>query len=276
MARSGWWPPRLLRPLVPLAVPLLTLAFAAAAAFSTLLPLRQSAVGPDYHLQEMLRMRPIVDGQNVLFLGRDNFVSWELIGSEVYAPITNHYDVEEITFALPRDRPERQVRLGQPPALRHEQVQLGGHDERGDAEPGAGRFLAPAPHPRLHPLAPRPSGRPAPHPVRADQPRRAARLQRPRRVEAEQARRHRDGLHGPAGGRPGLAPEPRAHPVEARPAAPLPDPRAAGTSRSSTRAPRPCTSRPAAARWRRPSTRPCAPTCSSAGPRRTTRSERSR
>ena len=46
-------------------------------------------------------MRPIVDGQNVLFLGRDNFVSWELIGSEVYAPITNHYDVEE-THALYR------------------------------------------------------------------------------------------------------------------------------------------------------------------------------
>jgi hypothetical protein len=84
------------RPLAPLAVPLLTLVFAAAAAFSTLLPLRQSAVGPDYHLQEMLEIRPIVDGQDVLFLGRDNFVSWELIGSEVYAPITNHYDVEEV------------------------------------------------------------------------------------------------------------------------------------------------------------------------------------
>ena len=93
---AAWWPPRPLRPLTGFAVPLLTLAFAAAAAFSTLLPLRQSAVGPDYHLQEMLRMRPIVDGQNVLFLGRDNFVSWELIGSEVYAPITNHYDVEEV------------------------------------------------------------------------------------------------------------------------------------------------------------------------------------
>jgi hypothetical protein len=92
---ARWWPPRPLRPLTGFAVPLLTIAFAAAAAFSTLLPLRQSAVGPDYHLQEMLRMRPIVDGQNVLFLGRDNFVSWELIGSEVYAPITNHYDVEE-------------------------------------------------------------------------------------------------------------------------------------------------------------------------------------
>ena len=94
--RSAWWPPRLLRPLVPLGVPLLTIAFAAAAAVSTLLPLRQSAVGPDYHLQEMLQIRPIVDGKDVLFLGRDNFVSWELIGSEVYAPITNHYDVEEV------------------------------------------------------------------------------------------------------------------------------------------------------------------------------------
>jgi hypothetical protein len=94
--RASWWPPDPLRPLVPIAVPLLTLAFAAAAAFSTLLPLRQSAVGPDYHLQEMLQMRPLVDGQDVLFLGRDNFVSWELIGSEVFAPITNHYDVEEI------------------------------------------------------------------------------------------------------------------------------------------------------------------------------------
>ena len=93
---AGRWPPRMLRPFVPVAVPLLTVAFVAAAAFSTLLPLRQAAVGPDYHLQEMLQMRPIVDGQNVLFLGRDNFVSWELIGSEVYAPITNHYDVEEV------------------------------------------------------------------------------------------------------------------------------------------------------------------------------------
>jgi hypothetical protein len=93
--QAPWWPPRFTRPLVAVGVPLLLLAFAAAAAFSTLLPLRQSAVGPDYHLQEMRQMRPILDGQNVLFLGRDNFVSWELIGSEVYAPITNHYDVEE-------------------------------------------------------------------------------------------------------------------------------------------------------------------------------------
>src|SRR3954447_6566461 len=93
---AAWWPPRPVRAVSGIAVPLLIVVFAAAAAFSTLLPLRQSAVGPDYHLQEMLRMRPIVGGQNVLFLGRDNSVSWELIGSEVYAPITNHYDVEEV------------------------------------------------------------------------------------------------------------------------------------------------------------------------------------
>jgi hypothetical protein len=92
---ASWWPPGPLRALQGVAVPALIVVFAAAAAFSTLLPLRQAAVGPDYHLEEMQRMRPIVDGQNVLFLGRDNFVSWELIGSEVYAPITNHYDVEE-------------------------------------------------------------------------------------------------------------------------------------------------------------------------------------
>jgi hypothetical protein len=92
---AAWWPPTPLRPLVGLGVPLLAAGFIGAAAISTLLPVRESAVGPDYHLQEMLRMRPLVDDDKVLFLGRDNFVSWELIGSEVYAPITNHYDTEE-------------------------------------------------------------------------------------------------------------------------------------------------------------------------------------
>ena len=142
---ASWWPPRQMRPLTGFAVPLLTLAFVAAAAFSTLLPLRQAAVGPDYHLQEMLRMRPIVDGQNVLFLGRDNFVSWELIGSGLRAdhqPLRRRGD----PLPLPGHRPERQVRLGQPPAVRHEQVQLGGDDERGDAEPGAARLYAAPAH----------------------------------------------------------------------------------------------------------------------------------
>src|SRR5262249_11675746 len=95
-APASWWPPRFVRPVVAFGVPLLAIAFIAAAAFSTLLPLRQSAVGPDYRANELKRMRPLVDGQRVLFLARDNFISWELIGSEVFAPITNHYDTEEV------------------------------------------------------------------------------------------------------------------------------------------------------------------------------------
>jgi hypothetical protein len=93
---AKWWPPRRIRPFVRLGIPLLAAAFVLSAAFSTLLPLRQSAVGPGYHVGELERMRPLVDGQEVLFLGRDNFISWELIGSEVFAPIINHYDTEEV------------------------------------------------------------------------------------------------------------------------------------------------------------------------------------
>jgi hypothetical protein len=92
---AGWWPPAILRPLVGFGLPLLAIAFVGAAAFSSLLPLRQAAVGPTDNVDELMRMRPLVDGEDVLFLGRDNFISWELIGSEVYAPIINHYDTEE-------------------------------------------------------------------------------------------------------------------------------------------------------------------------------------
>ena len=93
---AGWWPPRIARPLLRLGLPALTIAFVIAAAFSSLLPLRQSAVGADFHVDELQRMRPLVDGQRVLFLGRDNFISWELIGSEIFGPIVNHYDTEEV------------------------------------------------------------------------------------------------------------------------------------------------------------------------------------
>ncbi len=77
-------------------MPALAVAFALAAAFSTLLPLRQSAVGPGYHVGELRQMRDVVGGDDVLFLGRDNFVSWELLGSEVYTPIRNPYDTEPV------------------------------------------------------------------------------------------------------------------------------------------------------------------------------------
>ena len=94
--QARWWPPRQLRPLIRVGLPALAVAFTVAAAFSTLLPLRQSAVGPGYHVGELRQMRDVVGGDDVLFLGRDNFVSWELLGSEVYTPIRNPYDTEPV------------------------------------------------------------------------------------------------------------------------------------------------------------------------------------
>ncbi len=80
-----------------LGVPALAVAFIAAATFSTLLPLRQSAVGPEDIADRVIEdFRPEIQGENVLFLGRDNFISWELLGAEdVFSPLLNHYDTEE-------------------------------------------------------------------------------------------------------------------------------------------------------------------------------------
>jgi hypothetical protein len=95
--QARWWPPEPLRPLLRWGVPVLTAAFAAAALFSSLLPLRQSAVGPTATADRLVRdFRPRIQGQDVLFLGRDNFISWELLGSEVYTPIRNPYDTEPV------------------------------------------------------------------------------------------------------------------------------------------------------------------------------------
>jgi hypothetical protein len=96
-AEASWWPPRLVRPLVRLGIPALAVAFVAAAAFSTLLPLRQPAVGPTSTADGLIAdFRPLVEGEDVLFLGRDNFISWELLGAnDVFAPIVNYYDTEE-------------------------------------------------------------------------------------------------------------------------------------------------------------------------------------
>ena len=240
---AGWWPPRMLRPFLPVAVPLLTVAFVAAAAFSTLLPLRQAAVGPDYHLQEMLQMRPIVDGQNVLFLGRDNFVSWELIGSEVYAPITNHYDVEEVPALYRATDLNAKFDWDNVPPPVMNRFDWVVTTSAADAEPGAARLQAATANPRLRPLAPRPPGRAAPHPVRADQSRaRRSTARDPGEAKLQEDRRYGDRLHGAAGRRPGLAPEPGADPDRSPPSSGSTSPPGAGTSRSSTRARRRCTS----------------------------------
>ena len=72
------------------------IVFALGAAGSSLLPLRQAAVGPEAQTEQLIGMRSLVEGEDVLFLGRESFVAWELIGADVYAPIVHNYNVTEV------------------------------------------------------------------------------------------------------------------------------------------------------------------------------------
>ncbi len=66
------------------------------AAGSSFLVLRQAAVGPDDHASQLAQIRPLVQGEPVLFLGRDDFIGWELAGSDdITGIVTNFYDVED-------------------------------------------------------------------------------------------------------------------------------------------------------------------------------------
>jgi hypothetical protein len=71
---------------------LLALALMAGAALSSLLVLRQAPVGPENHMRQLDELRPLVEGHRVLFLGRDNFVLYELRGSRPYTAVRNYYD----------------------------------------------------------------------------------------------------------------------------------------------------------------------------------------
>ena len=75
-------------------LPLQALAaiFAVAVAGSSFLILRQAPVAPTAHADELARIRPLVQDQKVLFLGRDNFVLYELRGSKPFTHVRNFYD----------------------------------------------------------------------------------------------------------------------------------------------------------------------------------------
>ena len=65
---------------------------ALAAAVSSFLILRQAPVAPEEHLEELAEIRPVVEGEKLLFLGRDNFILWELRGSKPFTAVKNYYD----------------------------------------------------------------------------------------------------------------------------------------------------------------------------------------
>ncbi len=67
-----------------------------AAAGSSFLVIRNAPVGPDSHASQLETFQALVEGEPVLFLGRDDFIGWELRGSgEVTGIVTNFYDVED-------------------------------------------------------------------------------------------------------------------------------------------------------------------------------------
>ncbi|HEY8000739.1 MAG TPA: hypothetical protein VID76_02305 [Solirubrobacterales bacterium] len=66
--------------------------FGVAAAASSFLILRQAPVAPTDHADELAQIRPLVEGEKLLFLGRDNFVLYELRGSKPYTHVRNFYD----------------------------------------------------------------------------------------------------------------------------------------------------------------------------------------
>lgn len=66
------------------------------AAGSSFLVIRNAPVGPDSHERQLDSLRALVAGEPVLFLGRDDFIGWELRGSgPITGIVTNFYDVED-------------------------------------------------------------------------------------------------------------------------------------------------------------------------------------
>lgn len=70
----------------------LAVAFGIGAASSSFLVLRQAPVGPENHMEELAEIRPLVEGEKLLFLGRDNFIAYELRGSRPFTAVRNFYN----------------------------------------------------------------------------------------------------------------------------------------------------------------------------------------
>jgi len=76
----------------PLVRSLLAALLAAGISLSSLLVLRQAPVAPTDHADQLASLRPLVQGRKLLFLGRDNFISYELRGARPFTAVRNYYD----------------------------------------------------------------------------------------------------------------------------------------------------------------------------------------
>jgi hypothetical protein len=74
------------------ALRLLGAGIAVALAASSFLILREAPVAPKQHTDELAEIRSLVAGEKLLFLGRDNFIVYELRGSKPFVAVKNFYD----------------------------------------------------------------------------------------------------------------------------------------------------------------------------------------
>ena len=72
------------------------LAFVLAAAASSFLALRQAPVSAAEHPDELAQIRPLVAGDAVLYLGRDDFIAWHLRGAPVSTHIKNFFSTDRV------------------------------------------------------------------------------------------------------------------------------------------------------------------------------------
>ena len=59
---------------------------------SSFLVLRQAPIGPTTHAGELATFKPIIGDRKVLFLGRDDFIQYELSPAKPYVAVRNYYD----------------------------------------------------------------------------------------------------------------------------------------------------------------------------------------
>jgi hypothetical protein len=74
------------------ALRLLGAGIAVALAASSFLILREAPVAPKQHTDDLAEIRSLVAGEKLLFLGRDNFIVYELRGSKPFVAVKNFYD----------------------------------------------------------------------------------------------------------------------------------------------------------------------------------------
>jgi hypothetical protein len=59
---------------------------------SSFLVLRQAPIGPTTHADELGTFKPVIGDRKVLFLGRDDFIQYELNPARPYVAVRNYYD----------------------------------------------------------------------------------------------------------------------------------------------------------------------------------------